>query len=74
MKCIGKDVRTSTGIGASAVAYDETGKTWKCTFPTINLAQVPSFLLISAPRLNDEYLLGGATSYAATKYSRKLVH
>ena len=69
MKCIGKDVRTSAGIGASAVEFDETGKTWKCTFPTINLAQVPSFLLISAPRLNDEYILGGATSYAATKYS-----
>ena len=69
MICIGKDLATSTGIGASSVKFDEAGKTWKCKFPTINLAQVPSFLLISAPRLNDEYLLGGATSYAGTKYA-----
>jgi len=69
MKCIGKDVVTSTAIGASSIEFDETGKTWKCQFPTINLAQVPSFLCISAPRLNDEYILGGATSYADAKYS-----
>jgi hypothetical protein len=68
MKCIGKDVNTSTGIGASSLAYDEAGKTWKCQFPTINLAQVPSFLLISAPRLNDEYILSGEKNYAANKY------
>ena len=35
-------------------------------FDTINLAQVPSFLLISAPRLNSEYFREGtATSKAA---------
>jgi len=69
MKCIGKDVSTNTGIGASSLIFDEAGKTWKCQFPTINLAQVPSFLLISAPRLNDEYILGGAATYAANAYS-----
>ena len=69
MKCIGKDLNTSTGLGISQVAFDEQGKTWKCKFPTINLAQVPSYLLISAPRLNDEYILDGATSYGAdSKY------
>ena len=69
MKCIGKDLKTSTGLGSSQIAFDEQNKTWKCKFPTINLAQVPSYLLISAPRLNDEYILGGATSYANTKYA-----
>ena len=69
MRCIGKDVNTSTARGSSTIEFDEAGKTWKCKFPTINLAQVPSYLLISAPRLNDEYILSGATSYAATKYA-----
>jgi len=63
MKCIGKDAATTTAGGNSQVEFDETQKTWKCKFPTINLAQVPSFLLISAPRLNDEYQLGGDGGY-----------
>ena len=69
MKCIGKDLKTNTALGSSQVAFDEQGKTWKCKFPTINLAQVPSYLLISAPRLNDEYILSGATSYANSVYA-----
>jgi len=47
-------------MGISAVAFDEANKTWTAKFDTINLAQVPSFLLISAPRLNSEYKNGGA--------------
>jgi hypothetical protein len=70
MICIGKDSTTSTGPGSSTIEYNEQNKTWNVQFPTINLAQVPSFLLISAPRLNDEYILGGATTYgAADKYT-----
>jgi len=69
MKCIGKDLVTSTARGSSSIAFDEQNKTWKCKFSTINLAQVPSYLLISAPRLNDEYILGGATSYAGARYT-----
>ena len=64
MLIVGKDVETNTAIGSSMIKYDETNRTWKCKFDTINLAQVPSYLLISAPRLNDEYILGGTNSYA----------
>ena len=62
MEIVGKDVTTSTGDGSSTIAYDEAGKTWTVQFSTINLAQVPSFLLISAPRLNSEYAHGGAVA------------
>ena len=57
MKPVGKDVddTVATNLGISQIKYDETNKTWVCKFSTINLAQVPSFLLISAPRLNSEY-------------------
>jgi hypothetical protein len=68
MRCVGKDKATSVGAGSSTIKFDETNATWKCTFPTINLAQVPSFLLISAPRMNDEYLLGGLNSYDAATF------
>ena len=60
IEAIGKDVTTQTR-GASSLSYDETGKTWKVKFDTINLAQVPSFLLISAPRLNSEYTTTAVT-------------
>jgi hypothetical protein len=67
MACIGKDQATSdtSALGISSVEYSETGKTWTCKFSTINLAQVPSFLLISAPRLNSEYFHTGATNSKA---------
>jgi hypothetical protein len=63
MLAIGKDQATSaaTDLGISSVQYLETNKTWVCQFSTINLAQVPSFLLISAPRMNSEYFSSGAT-------------
>ena len=62
MSCVGKDQASATArnLGISAVAFDEANKTWTAKFDTINLAQVPSFLLISAPRLNSEYKNGGA--------------
>ena len=62
MKAIGKDHIDSTTVGASSVELNETNKTWTVQIPTINLAQVPSFLLISAPRLNSEYTLGQAST------------
>ena len=55
MIAIGKDFLNSTVAGISSVGYIEAGRTWTVQFATINLAQVPSFLLISAPRLNSEY-------------------
>jgi len=63
MLAIGKDTSTqlARNTGISQVAYDEANRTWDCKFDTINLAQVPSFLLISAPRLNREYFTTGAT-------------
>ena len=63
MVCIGKDVATSNRPSASSIAFDEQNKTWEVKFSTINLAQVPSYLLISAPRMNDEYLLDGDGEY-----------
>ena len=63
MEAIGKDVSTvQTVDAASTVAYNETDKTWNVKFDTINLAQVPSFLLISAPRINDEYATTGGSN------------
>ena len=70
MRAIGKDPDTSgvtataaidTTQGSSQLSLSEDGKTWNCIFATMNLAQVPSFLLISAPRLNSEYSASGAT-------------
>jgi hypothetical protein len=63
IQAIGKDVSTQAFQGdQSALTYDEAGKTWKVKFDTINLAQVPSFLLISAPRLNSEYKTTGTAA------------
>ena len=59
MLVVGKDQATSTDSGISSVAYNEADRTWVCDFSTINLAQVPSFLLISAPRVNQEYFNTG---------------
>jgi len=39
----------------SSISYDNNKKVWKVKFDTINLAQVPSFLLISAPKHGDQY-------------------
>ena len=62
LQAVGKDPLTSTDAtqGASTVAYREDDKTWKVKFDTINLAQVPSFLLVSAPRINSTYGVTGA--------------
>ena len=54
---IGKDHMTKLQIGASEISSDKSNKTWKVAFDTLNLAQIPSFLLISAPKLTDSYTL-----------------
>ena len=76
MVAIGKDGATQIAdrnLGISSVQYDDsTSKTWTCQFATINLAQVPSFLLISAPRLNSEYFTTG-TIFAAAAQSQNAV-
>ena len=57
MIAVGKDHATSDAVhGISSVQYlDTPTTTWSCKFDTINLAQVPSFLLISAPRINSVF-------------------
>ena len=68
MTPIGKDHTTKTVAGSSHISSDKSGKTWKVNFDTLNLAQIPSFLLISAPKLtesytmNSEYVTDGANA------------
>jgi hypothetical protein len=57
MAPIGKDHLTKTIVSASQIGADNGGKTWKVQFDTLNLAQIPSFLLISAPKLTDSYTM-----------------
>ena len=64
LPAIGKDKVTTTDEAAALggkymIQYDEANKTWKVKFDTINLAQVPSFLMISAPRRNESYVKVG---------------
>ena len=54
---IGKDHVTKTGANGSSIASTQEGKTWKIQFDTLNLAQIPSFLLISCPKLTDSYTM-----------------
>ena len=67
MEAVGKDATGQTdGVrGVQTVAFNEANKTWTCKFDTINLAQVPSFLLISAPRVNASYKINATHSYQA---------
>ena len=59
MRPVGSDARaaTYTAINVSQVSKDDANKTWKIDFDALNLAQVPSFLLISCPRLSESYTL-----------------
>jgi len=58
LKPTGRDPFSSIKTGASMVSYDASNKRWILDFDTINLAQVPSFLLISAPKLSSSYTQG----------------
>ena len=52
MAPIGKDAVDKTVTSMSQVGSAQEGKTWKIQFDTLNLAQIPSFLLISCPKLH----------------------
>ena len=52
---VGKDQVTQTR--AAAVGISNSSLEWKIEFDTINLAQIPSFLLISVPKLGDTYTM-----------------
>ena len=57
MTPIGKDTMTKVAIGSSEISSAQEGKTWKIQFDTLNLAQIPSFLLISCPKITDSYTM-----------------
>ena len=65
MRPIGKAHTTKTQNGVSHISADNSGKTWKVQFDTLNLAQIPSFLLISAPKLTDSYTMESQFKVAA---------
>ena len=54
MQASGKDFVTSTGTGSSTLIADGTQE-WSIQFDVLNLAQVPSYLLISVPKLGTSY-------------------
>merc|ERR1712091_778682 len=64
MPAIGKDIEAPAAATAaarvtqSACKADRSNKEWSMTFDVINLAQIPSYLLISVPKLADCYSLG----------------
>ena len=65
MRPVGKDAIDPELYGdfqISMVSADSGGKTWNIEFDALNLAQVPSFLLISAPRLGQMYSLEDGTA------------
>jgi hypothetical protein len=57
MTPIGKDHITKRAACLSQISSTQEGKTWKIQFDTLNLAQIPSFLLISCPKLTDSYTM-----------------
>ena len=72
MQVIGKDPLTQRITGGSMISYVDTNKTWSGKFDTINLAQVPSFLLISFPRINSTYGIGQGHTNAIRNLSANL--
>ena len=66
MAPIGKDVISGAvaSRAISMISASSANKTWDIQFDALNLAQVPSFLLISVPRLGSQYSLADATKTA----------
>ena len=58
MRPVGKDHVTATTADISTISSDVANKQWNIQFDTLNLAQIPSFLLISCPKLGDTYSMG----------------
>ena len=48
---------TISNFGSSMISGLHVDKVWKVNWDTISLAQVPSFLLISAPKLSNSYTM-----------------
>ena len=65
MRPVGKDHLTSTKTGFDHISSVNTKAKWKVQFDTLNLAQIPSFLLISAPKLTDAYTMSSNVATAA---------
>ena len=66
MRPIGKDHVTARCEDISSISSDVANRQWSINFDTLNLAQIPSFLLISCPKLGDTYTMahddGGAVA------------
>ena len=58
MRPVGKDHVTASSRDISSISSDVSNKQWTIQFDTLNLAQIPSFLLISCPKLGDTYTMG----------------
>ena len=65
MRPVGKDHLTSSKTGFDHISSVNTKAKWKVQFDTLNLAQIPSFLLISAPKLTDSYTMNSNVGEAA---------
>ena len=73
---IGKDGKTAAAAAVSLSTYKnkDESRELNIEFDTINLAQIPSYLLISVPKLNDSYSHspGGYGDEAVFNLSRNL--
>ena len=76
---VGRDIGSAlnAAVATSEITSNPDGKTWKIEFDALNLAQVPSFLLISCPRLSESYTLAddqaaGAVANCIRNVSRNL--
>ena len=58
MRPMGKDPVTAITSGVSMMSKARADHEWQFSFNALNLAQVPSFLLISVPRLSECYTMG----------------
>ena len=58
MRPVGKDHVTASSRDISSISSDVSNKQWTIQFDTLNLAQIPSCLLISCPKLGDTYTMG----------------
>ena len=67
MRPVGKDhitkIAGAKGMSQISSVVPEGAK-WKVQFDTLNLAQIPSFLLISAPKLTESYTMGSSKDTA----------
>ena len=71
---VGKDIAepdqgtAQAKFGVSLCKAATGGKEWTMSFDVINLAQIPSYLLISVPKTADNYSLGAELPNVAQEY------